>query len=698
MKAIEIARRLAALEQTEDARRAYSLAIHESGGADPAGELEAAVYILQSGGDYRTSYTCFQSLYNRGHFQEEILPLMEKVFYEPNIRLLKGRYERNCKLLEKYPYLFRRDFLPFEELPIQFFPYDDHNGYVPFYPAQKRFGDFINFKNPVVSRNFFRDLDNPILADDVYSQYELEYLNDNVRKSENIGRENHIYLHYTSWEVFCSYLQCLNMRPLLEDTKLVFLVEDEIGQYPIDFKARFGIDYSQYPVKPLGIREVNRLIWHTQLSSHNGGDFFNEIFNNHPNLLVLPSIMMSNIEMLIDDSRKVMELAENVTQAIDAASPWSNPRVTTELYYMRDRTDKDCLVARYLADEVATYGLDPASRIAPAIFLQPHFPNMVCSLRANTNGQTVVESGNDDILRASPLFRCFKYIKTFTPMRRFTTSHGATVKFMYRMAEEQAERFMKAEERAQAEGGGASPKRGKNGPEAEDEKISVVSDVISERIFNRSFMIDPENRLYKDCVAVRFEDGKLNPKATFTALAAFLDLPYTESMTYCSLAGQRDPESLKGNDRGFDPAAIYRTYDEYINDDERYFIEYFMRDVYAYYGYNFLWYDGKTVTESDVDRLVEGFTTLNSFIYKTWKRVFDKAEATQNGKRVDAALEKQLQKQLLDKRMKEFEENRKRNAKILLEGLRFVNKNGQPLRMMPKLELDPALLEQPLYH
>ena len=48
--------------------------------------------------------------------------------------------------------------------------------------------------------------------------------------------------------------------------------------------------------------------------------------------------------------------------------------------------------------------------------------------------------------------------------------------------------------------------------------------------------------------------------------------------------------------------------------------------------------------------------------------------------------------------MKEFEENRKRNAKILLEGLRFVNKNGQPLRMMPKLELDPALLEQPLYH
>ena len=34
----------------------------------------------------------------------------------------------------------------------------------------------------------------------------------------------------------------------------------------------------------------------------------------------------------------------------------------------------------------------------------------------------------------------------------------------------------------------------------------------------------------------------------------------------------------------------------------------------------------------------------------------------------------------------------------LLHGLRFVNKQGQPLKMMKPLKLDPALLEQPLYH
>ena len=46
----------------------------------------------------------------------------------------------------------------------------------------------------------------------------------------------------------------------------------------------------------------------------------------------------------------------------------------------------------------------------------------------------------------------------------------------------------------------------------------------------------------------------------------------------------------------------------------------------------------------------------------------------------------------------EADEKRLQIAKQLLKGLYFVNKNGQPLHMMPKLELDPALLEQPLYH
>jgi len=681
MTALEIARKLAAAGEAADAVNAYALSLQSQG--DHAARMEAACYILQNGGDYRISYTVFRQLYQEGYCREDILDLMSKVFYEPNIKRLRTRYERNCRRLAKYPYLFRKDFLPFEELPIRFFPYDDHSGYVPFFVDKAEFGGYINVKTPVVSRNFFKDLEKPILADDVTSQYELEYLNDNVRRSEDVGRENHVYLHYTSFPVFCAWLQVLNLRTVLPDQKLVFLMEDELSLYPLDFKESFGIDYASFPLRSVGIREVNRMIWHTQLSTHNGGDFFNEIFDNHPNLLCLPSIMFSDIEKNVGKIRDALDKADSYQAAQETLREWDSGPLLHQLYFLRNRTDKDILVAMYLnAGKEWTSGLDRASRIAPALFFQPHFHNIVYQLRAAVSGDTVLEAKNVEQIHSSPLLRGFKYIKTFTPMRRFTTSHGATVKFMYQMALKSVE---EAGEKTKADDKDGS------------DQISVVSDAISERVFNRSFMADPEDRLYRDSVVVRFEDGKLNPKATFTALAAFLDLPYTESMTYCSEQGIRDIDH-EGNVVGFDPDTVYRTYDDYVNDDERYFIEYYLRDAYAFYGYDFQNYDGSAVDEKRVSELIGGFTTVDHYIRETWRKVYQTTAVMQGGERAAPEVEAAVQDQLLENYMQAVSKKRVYNAGILLEDLRFVNKNGQPLRMVPRLELDPALLEQPLYH
>ena len=670
MRAVEIARKLASLGQNTDARQAYALALQTD--TEPAEALEAAAFILQTGGDYKISYTAFLDLYRRGFFREEIMQLVSKVFYEPNIKLLKSRYERNCKRLSKYPYLFRKDFPPFEELPIRFFPYDDHNGYIPFYVDREEFGDFVNIQETVISRNFFKDLEKPVFASDVYSQYELEYLNDNVRRSEWVARENHIYLHYSDWTVFCSWLQVLNIRPLTEAEKVVFLIEDEKAQYPIDFKERFGIDYSQYSVKPLGIREVTRMIWHTQLSTHNGGDFFNEVFDNHPNLIVLPSLMLSDVLETAGKVRKVLEGSVSLRDAQNNTG-WSSSLVE-ELYHMRDRTDKDLVVALYLRSEMAMSGTDPNARIVPALFFQPHFHNIVYTLRADEKNRTVLEAANYDEIHQSALFRNFKYIKTFTPMRRFTTSHAASVRFMYNMAQ-------------------AADDKGKG------KQKTVVSDAVTERILNRSFMIDPEDRLYKDGILVRFEDGKLNPKATLTALAAFLDVPYhEETMSYCSEGGKPVRVTDDGYAPGFSPMQVYKTYDEFANDSERYFIEYFLRDAYAYYGYDFHYYDGKPMDESKAEELIQNFSTINHYMKDTWIKVFREAEVSRDGERVEAEVEERVQKEFLDKYIRQYDQNRLKNVKILLEGLRFINKKGQPLHMMPKLELDPALLENPIYH
>ncbi len=664
MQTIDIARRCAELNAVADANNAYVVALHQ-GGLAPEERMEAAVYLLRMGGDYKVAYTQFTALYSEGQFQAECLDIMTQAFYEPNVKPMKNRYEKNCAALAKYPYLFRTDFPKFEELALRFYPFDD-NGYLPFDPQKQEFGGYVNYNNPVVSRNFFKNLDNPILAQDVYSQYELEYLNDNVRPSEDIGRENHLYLHYASWEAFCAHLQVLNLRELLKQKKIVFLFGDELSRYPIDFREMYGIDYSQYPVKPIGVKDVHRLIWHTQLSSDNGGDFFNEVFDNHPNLICLPSVMMDRIEESIRGGRETYEEADRARAA--GKMPVFSKELITQSYWAGARSDKDILVTLFMLDERYMGGLDHAARICPALFFQPHFSTMSYDMDHGEHDRTVLLCEKYERIRNSPVFKAFKYIKTFTPMRRFTTSAAATFRW-------QIEK--------------------NNLIAATEEKGGVASDLAMDRSLNRSFMIDPEDRLYKDSVLVRFEDGKTNPRATFTALAAFLDIPYTESMTYCSSQGVHDVETAEGNVIGFDTATVYRTYDDYATDEERAFIEFCLRDAYQFYGYDFHYYDGGPVDEERIKQWVEGFTKVNKFIALSWKNnVLADATLKDNGEK---PTEEQKEGVLADI-IRKYDAVRLKLAKRLMDGLYFINKNGQPLRMMPKLELDPALLDQPLYH
>ncbi len=651
MNPIEIARKLAELGQTSDAQNAYELALNQPQ-LSPEEELEAACFIFYSQGDYRISFTHFVSLYNRGLFQAEILDLMTQAFYLPNLKELEKQYQSNIKALEKYPYLFRKDFLKPEELPILFFPFDD-NGFVPFYTKENRFGDYVNFNDTIIDRWFFKDLSKPILAGDVYSQYQLEYLYDNVRKSEWVAKENHIYLHYTSWPTFCAYLQVLNFKKLLRDEKFVFLMEDQVSRYPIDFKAEYGIDYSQYDVKPIGVQEVKRLIWHTQLATHNGGDFFNEILYGHPNLLAFDSLMMEETVETVHQVRKAM--MQKNQDAIDT-------KLYRKLMAVKNPSDKDILVALFLTTKGSSKA-DPSSRIVPALMFQPHFHNISYDVHGSkeTRNCTLTSEQYEEI-RRSPLFTGFAYIKTFTPLRRPTTSYGATIRFTWNSSLERED--------------------------------SVVNDALTTRLLNRSFMVNPWDRLYRDSRLVRFEDGKLNPTATFTALAEFLDIPYTETMTYCSGAEGINPESLAGNDLGFSTAAIYRTYDDYCNDADRAFLEYFYRDVYEAYGYDFHYYKGEPVDEEWIRTHAEGAQHLDELIAKS----YESSTLATFSEDTDEEIAKATAKEVAKDRVLSSKQNRVRIGTELEKGLRFVNAEGQPLQMMTPLKLDPALLEQPLYH
>lgn len=371
---------------------------------------------------------------------------------------------------------------------------------------------------------------------------------------------------------------------------------------------------------------------------------------------------------MIADVEKKMEAVKSDQSALQVKGDW-DPAYVQELYLMKGRTDKDLMVGVFLNDKRSQVGLDLNSRIVPALFFQLHFKYIDYQAAVNSKGRAALLSKQYDQIHRSPIFRNFKYIKTFTPMRRMTTSYGGAIKFMLNSSKENLE----------------------NG------KFSVVADVVFDQIANRSYMVDPEDRLFKDSRLVRFEDGKLNPKATFTALAEFLDLPYTESMTYCSELGVRDVSSYEGNVIGFDSATVYRTYDEFANDAERTLIEYFCRDTYRQYGYDFKYYDGGEMDEKRMEELLQNCTVLDGFIRKMMRPPYMDDEREKHPDYSEEELSASVEKRL-DEALEITHRGRREVAKTLMEGIDYVNRKGQPLRFMTKLEPDPALLEQPLYH
>ena len=132
-----------------------------------------------------------------------------------------------------------------------------------------------------------------------------------------------------------------------------------------------------------------------------------------------------------------------------------------------------------------------------------------------------------------------------------------------------------------------------------------------------------------------------------------MDLPYTKSMTYCSRNGERDPESLKGNDRGFDPAAIYRTYEKYLGREERVYLEYLMGDVYRRYGYDFQCYDGSPMDKEKMDDLLGRLHGHTDLILASYKKYIERKRLS--GEKVS----KELEESLLQERKENIDENRR---------------------------------------
>ena len=170
-------------------------------------------------------------------------------------------------------------------------------------------------------------------------------------------------------------------------------------------------------------------------------------------------------------------------------------------------------------------------------------------------------------------------------------------------------------------------------------------------------------------------------------------------MTYCSEKGEHDPgKDWEGYAYGFSLHSIYVTYDDFANDNERKYIEYFLRDAYNYYGYSFHYLSDDKVDEETVLSWMPGFTTMDSYIRDTWRKIYSAGKVLVNGKETGETISNSLTEQMLNNRIENIHRNREFIARTMLAGLHFMNKRKQPLSLIPYLEPDPELLENPIYH
>ena len=561
---------------------------------EPEYRFQEALGLFQAS-KYRDAILSFIALYQDGHYKTEILEILNEACYEPNEEEMRRTFQKNTALLKQYPFVLGEINCTFETLPYRLYMVSDTEFYL-FQKDEKIFTELYQFKDGTPFALHSKRVETILFLEHEVNFSHLSFLNDTVRRSEDLAYDNHVYLFYQSFAEFAKLLLVARIDQLLKEKKFLFLFGEANRICPVDFKAKFGIDYTSYTPQNLRVDEIKRIIFGWKIANVSGTSFLADIMDFHSDLLTIPDCVMTNFadfyklelegktatkaiqslnQLPDEDSRKAFifnllhleseTLSEELRREFNRVSCRDFLHELSQVLNGIHRpTAKEWLTGIYLA--YANCHDRQFGRIIPALFDYPHDDMFY-----------LAGVQRENFLLYFNVIQAFPYHKVIALIRDPVTQAGSVINFMT------------------------------NGhPKARNERGEIQLDpyycFTFGAILPKDYFFPIEHPLRPDIAVVRFEDLKLNPEATFASMAEFLNLPVTESMfrtTWCGLE-RRGVTTENAVFSGFDCAPVYKKYEKYLSLFDKYRLEILMAKYMEAYGYQHKYYDGQAFSDQEL--------------------------------------------------------------------------------------------------
>lgn len=551
-------------------------------------------------GDTRDALLSLIVLYQEGYRKLQILEILNEACYEPNIEEMRENFRKNIELLKDYPFVLGNISCKFEELPYQIYMVSETEFYI-FDKESESFTEIYRFDDGSQFDLHLKEIDSVLFLENEVNYSHLRFLNDNIRRSEDLGYDNHIYLFYSSFDDLAKLLLVTPLDQLLEEQKFLFLFGEKNRACPIDLERQFGIDYTKYVPQGLRVEDIKRIIFGWKIENFSGTSFLADIMDFHPDLLTIPDCRAYSFYDLYANQLKGKTVSEAVS-FLNGLPDTDDEKafIYNMLYYQSETISKELsdelnrVSCKEFLNELALVlsGIEYPSakewligiylaysnchgrkfgRAVPALFVYPH-DDMFYLARIR----------RENIELYFSIIQSFPYHKIIALIRDPVTQAGSLINYAI------------------------------NGhPLAKDEQGEIRSDLFRSFAFSailpKDYYFPIDHPLYQDTAVIRFEDLKLNPEATFESMAEFLNIPVTRSMyctTWCGLERSGVTTENAVFD-GFDPAPVYKKYDQYLSLFDKYRIEILARNYMEAYGYRHKYYDGQLFSDKDLISMME---------------------------------------------------------------------------------------------